>query len=126
MICALAESGEYSLKVGVDESGAASAAVAGARTAAAARAGSIARTRARYRRMGAILHLVSRGHFTQDRAAKKNPAGGGVVGRLLVWRSVFSLLYGALGARLVALVPDPAFLVRRPWLACFPNMRLCR
>ena len=108
MISALLESGEYSLKVGVDESG---AATAGARIPMAARAGSITRTRAPCRRMGAILHLVSRRHFADDRAAKKNPAGGGVVGRLLVWRSVFSLLYGALGARLLALVPDPAFLV---------------
>jgi hypothetical protein len=39
---------------------------------------------------------------------------------LLVWRSVFSLLSDAHDVRLVALVPDPAFLVSEPWLACFP------
>jgi hypothetical protein len=57
------------------------------------------------------------------RRTKKTPLARGV-GRLLVWRSVFSLLSG-FGAVSGSNHPDPRFLesLRSAWLACFPKVR---
>ena len=49
--------------------------------------------------------------FHRRSGGEKKPRLRGVVGRLLVWRSVFSLLSGARGIRRFAFIPDPAFLL---------------
>jgi hypothetical protein len=76
--------------------------------------------------MRAILPLVSRGHFTDDRAAKKNPAYAGL--------SVACLCGGASSrcypVRAVSgdllLFRTRHFFCLLPWLACFPKVRLRR